>query len=133
MPLTPVIDLPSEWQEEIDAFISMRFRYQSAMREVRTKLEILDDEFSMQHSRKPIHACLERKIPAQGDAKRAHAERRAALSICKACLQLNAKTNAQQHVYQRNPNQHSNSLFSSACDILYNEEKTFALFQWRNL
>jgi len=55
MPLTPVIDLPSEWQEEIDAFISMRFRYQSAMREVRTKLEILDDEFSMQHSRNPIH------------------------------------------------------------------------------
>ena len=55
MPLTPVIDLPAEWQEEIDAFISMRFRYQSAMREVCTKLEILDDEFSMQHSRNPIH------------------------------------------------------------------------------
>ena len=55
MPLTPVVDLPPEWQQEIDAFISMRFRYQSAMREVRTKLEILDDEFSMQHSRNPIH------------------------------------------------------------------------------
>ena len=55
MPLTPVIDLPPEWQETIDEFISMRFRYQSAMREVRTKLEILDDEFSMRHSRNPIH------------------------------------------------------------------------------
>jgi len=55
MPLTPMIDLPPEWQETIEAFISMRFRYQSAMREVRTKLEILDDEFSMRHSRNPIH------------------------------------------------------------------------------
>jgi len=55
MALTPIVDLPAEWQEEIDAFVDMRFRFQSAMREVRTKLEILDDEFSMQHSRNPIH------------------------------------------------------------------------------
>ncbi len=55
MPLTPMIDLPPEWQETIDEFLGMRFRYQSAMREVRTKLEILDDEFSMRHSRNPIH------------------------------------------------------------------------------
>jgi len=55
MALTPMIDLPSEWQETIDEFLSMRFRFQSAMREVRTKLEILDDEFSMRHSRNPIH------------------------------------------------------------------------------
>ncbi|MBR6571224.1 MAG: GTP pyrophosphokinase family protein [Clostridia bacterium] len=55
MPLTPVIDLPAEWQEEIESFTAMRFRFQSAMREVRTKLEILDDEFSMRHSRNPIH------------------------------------------------------------------------------
>ena len=50
-----MLDLPPEWQETIDDFISMRFRFQSAMREVRTKLEILDDEFSMRHSRNPIH------------------------------------------------------------------------------
>ncbi len=55
MPLTPMIDLPPEWQETIEEFLSMRFRFQSAMREVRTKLEILDDEFSMRHSRNPIH------------------------------------------------------------------------------
>ena len=55
MPLTPLLDLPPEWQETIDEFVGMRFRYQSAMREVRTKLEILDDEFSMRHSRNPIH------------------------------------------------------------------------------
>ncbi|MBR5547981.1 MAG: GTP pyrophosphokinase family protein [Clostridia bacterium] len=52
---TPIIDLPPEWQTTIDEFIGMRFRFQSAMREVRTKLEILDDEFSMRHSRNPIH------------------------------------------------------------------------------
>ena len=52
---TPVTDLPPEWQETIEEFLTMRFRYQSAMREVRTKLEILDDEFSMRHSRNPIH------------------------------------------------------------------------------
>lgn len=55
MPLTPIVDLPPEWQQEIDAFVAMRFRFQSAMREVRTKLEILDDEFSVRHSRNPIH------------------------------------------------------------------------------
>ena len=55
MPLTPVIDLPPEWQETIDEFISMRFRYQSAMREVRTKLEILDSEFRVRYARNPIH------------------------------------------------------------------------------
>lgn len=55
MSLTPMLDLPPEWQETIDEFMAMRFRFQSAMREVRTKLEILDDEFSMRHSRNPIH------------------------------------------------------------------------------
>lgn len=55
MSLTPMIDLPLEWQETIDEFLNMRFQFQSAMREVRTKLEILDDEFSMRNSRNPIH------------------------------------------------------------------------------
>lgn len=55
MPLPPAITLPPEWQAAIDEWLSMRFRFQSAMREVRTKLEILDDEFSMRHSRNPIH------------------------------------------------------------------------------
>lgn len=38
-----------------DSFLTMKCRYQSALREVRTKLEILDDEFQMRHSRNPIH------------------------------------------------------------------------------
>ena len=36
-------------------YVIMKCRYQSALREVRTKLEILDDEFQMRHSRNPIH------------------------------------------------------------------------------
>lgn len=47
--------IPDEWRELAEHFVSMRFRYQSAMREVQTKLEILDDEFQMRHSRNPIH------------------------------------------------------------------------------
>lgn len=47
--------LPPEWREVIEGFVSMRCRYQSALREVRTKLEILDDEFQSRHSRNPIH------------------------------------------------------------------------------
>ena len=39
----------------VDSFVTLKCRYQSALREVRTKLEILDDEFQMRHSRNPIH------------------------------------------------------------------------------
>lgn len=47
--------IPPEWRELIDGFINMRCRYQSALREIQTKLEILDDEFQLRHSRNPIH------------------------------------------------------------------------------
>ncbi len=52
---TPFDDFPREWRELARDFMMMRYRYQSALREVRTKLEILDDEFQMRHSRNPIH------------------------------------------------------------------------------
>lgn len=38
-----------------DSYLTLRCRYQSALREVRTKLEILDDEFQTRYSRNPIH------------------------------------------------------------------------------
>ena len=41
--------------ELIDSFLAMQCRYQGGIREVRTKLEILDDEFSMRYQRNPIH------------------------------------------------------------------------------
>lgn len=39
----------------ISGFIDMQQLYNSAIKEVRTKLEILDDEFSSKHNRNPIH------------------------------------------------------------------------------
>jgi len=55
MKRNPFDGLPQEWKTLAQGFVLMRYRYQSALREVRTKLEILDDEFQMQHSRNPIH------------------------------------------------------------------------------
>lgn len=55
MPLSGLSALPQELGELVDSFVTMKCRYQSALREVRTKLEILDDEFQMRYSRNPIH------------------------------------------------------------------------------
>ena len=55
MPENVLTPFPEEWREIAQQFVAMRFRYQSALREVQTKLEILNDEFQMQHRRNPIH------------------------------------------------------------------------------
>ena len=55
MPFSPLPVWPEEFQMLVDSFVTLKCRYQSALREVRTKLEILDDEFQMRHSRNPIH------------------------------------------------------------------------------
>lgn len=47
--------LSMEFQQMVDEFFTVQCRYQSAIREVQTKLEILDDEFQMKHKRNPIH------------------------------------------------------------------------------
>lgn len=39
----------------LDHFLTIQFRYQAAIREVQTKLEILDSEFQTKHRRNPIH------------------------------------------------------------------------------
>lgn len=44
-----------EFQHMVDEFFSVQSRYSAAIREVQTKLEILDDEFQMRHRRNPIH------------------------------------------------------------------------------
>lgn len=41
--------------QQMDDFFSIQCRYSAAMKEVQTKLEILDDEFQMKHRRNPIH------------------------------------------------------------------------------
>ena len=48
-------ELPQALREMAEGYVAMKCRYQSALREVQTKLEILDDEFQMRHSRNPIH------------------------------------------------------------------------------
>lgn len=44
-----------EFQKMVDDFFAVQCRYSAAMREIQTKLEILDDEFQMRHKRNPIH------------------------------------------------------------------------------
>ncbi len=48
-------EIPQALREMAEGYVAMKCRYQSALREVQTKLEILDDEFQMRHSRNPIH------------------------------------------------------------------------------
>ncbi len=47
--------MSAEFQRMVDDFFAIQSRYSAAMREVQTKLEILDDEFQMKHKRNPIH------------------------------------------------------------------------------
>ena len=44
-----------EFQKMVDDFFAVQCRYSAAMREIQTKLEILDDEFQLRHKRNPIH------------------------------------------------------------------------------
>ena len=47
--------MSEDFQRMVDDFFSIQCRYSAAMKEVQTKLEILDDEFQMRHKRNPIH------------------------------------------------------------------------------
>ena len=47
--------MSAEFQQMMDDFFSIQCRYSAAMKEVQTKLVILDDEFQMKHRRNPIH------------------------------------------------------------------------------
>ena len=53
-PNSPTIFSP-EVQQMVDEFFALQCRYTAALREVQTKLEILDDEFHANHLRNPIH------------------------------------------------------------------------------
>lgn len=46
---------PQDMQRMVDDFFVLQCRYSAAMREVQTKLEILDEEFHSCHRRNPIH------------------------------------------------------------------------------
>lgn len=51
----PNVMLPEDFRRMVDEFFTVQCRYQAAIREVQTKLEILDDEFQTRHQRNPIH------------------------------------------------------------------------------
>ena len=55
MPLPVMPEISQALRDIAQDYVIMKCRYQSALREVRTKLEILDDEFQMRNSRNPIH------------------------------------------------------------------------------
>lgn len=50
-----LLQMSGEFQKMVDEFFAVQIRYKAAIHEVRTKLEILDNEFQMKHSRNPIH------------------------------------------------------------------------------
>ena len=47
--------MTTDFQRMMDDFFTVQCRYSAAMKEVQTKLEILDDEFQARHRRNPIH------------------------------------------------------------------------------
>lgn len=76
-----------ELQSMVEEFFSVQCRYQAAIREIRTKLEILDDEFQMRHKRNPIHHMQSRmkSVPSMMEKL---ARRNANKSISSAVEQL---------------------------------------------
>lgn len=46
---------PEELQNFVSEYMDLQVMYRSAIREVSTRLEILDDEFQFRHKRNPIH------------------------------------------------------------------------------
>lgn len=52
---TRMQQMSADFQRMVDDFFAIQCRYSAAMKEVQTKLEILDDEFQMKHRRNPIH------------------------------------------------------------------------------
>lgn len=47
--------LNEDFTDMLERFLSIQCRYQAAIREVRTKLEIMDEEFQLRNKRNPIH------------------------------------------------------------------------------
>ncbi len=52
---TRMHQMSEEFQQMMNDFFAIQCRYSAAMKEVQTKLEILDDEFQIKHKRNPIH------------------------------------------------------------------------------
>ncbi len=55
-----MLRMTEEFQRMVDEFLAVQCRYQAAIRQVQTRLEILDDEFSLRVKRNPIHSMQNR-------------------------------------------------------------------------
>ena len=54
------ITSPEKFIKNTDHYNSLMMRYRCAIREIRTKLEVLDDEFSIKYNRNPISSIKSR-------------------------------------------------------------------------
>ena len=54
------IDVPEQFLEQMQQYEEMIMMYRCAIREIRTKLEVLDDEFSITYKRNPISSIKSR-------------------------------------------------------------------------
>ncbi len=54
------VPLPESMQPMLQEYLEVRCRYQAAIRQVRTRLETLDEEFSLRTRRNPIHSMQHR-------------------------------------------------------------------------
>ena len=54
------ISSPEKFIKNTDHFNSLMMRYRCAIREIRTKLEVLNDEFSIKYNRNPISSIKSR-------------------------------------------------------------------------
>jgi len=52
--------MPFDLTEQIEELVELQMIYKSAVKEISTKLEILDDEFQSRHKRNPIHTIQSR-------------------------------------------------------------------------
>ena len=55
-----MLQMSGEFQRMVDEFFEVQCRYQAAIRQVRTRLEILDDEYRFRHEANPIHSIQSR-------------------------------------------------------------------------
>lgn len=55
-----MLEMTNEFQRMVDEFFDVQCRYEAAMRQVQTRLEILDEEFSLRNRRNPIHSIQHR-------------------------------------------------------------------------
>lgn len=68
--MTNLPQWPEEMKELVMNFVDIRCRYQAALTEVKTKLDVLNEEFRVRYSRNPIHHMQSRIKSPESIAKK---------------------------------------------------------------